>query len=32
MGSPFPGMAPYLEGEMWMEFHDTLANRQPKTN
>lgn len=26
MGSPFPGMDPYLEGEMWMEFHDTLAN------
>lgn len=26
MSSPFPGMDPYLEGEMWMEFHDTLAN------
>ncbi len=26
MASPFPGMDPYLEGEMWMEFHDTLAN------
>ena len=26
MGSPFPGMDPYLEGEMWMEFHDTMAN------
>lgn len=26
MGSPFPGMDPYLEGEMWMEFHDRLAN------
>lgn len=25
MGSPFPGMDPFLEGEMWMEFHDTLA-------
>lgn len=26
MTSPFPGMDPYLEGEMWQEFHDTLAN------
>ncbi len=26
MGSPFPGMDPFLEGEMWMEFHDTLAS------
>src|SRR5689334_21058215 len=26
MGSPFPGMDPYLEGEMWQEFHQTLAN------
>ncbi|MBI3760361.1 MAG: DUF4058 family protein [Chloroflexi bacterium] len=26
-GSPFPGMDPYLEGEMWQEFHDTLANQ-----
>ena len=26
MPSPFPGMDPYLEGEMWQEFHDTLAN------
>jgi hypothetical protein len=25
MGSPFPGMDPYLEGEMWQEFHETLA-------
>ncbi|NIT61554.1 MAG: DUF4058 family protein, partial [Aliifodinibius sp.] len=25
--SPFPGMDPYLEGEMWPEFHDTLANQ-----
>ena len=25
-GTPFPGMDPYLEGEMWMEFHDTLAH------
>ena len=23
---PFPGMDPYLEGEMWQEFHETLAN------
>ena len=27
MASPFPGMDPYLEGEMWMEFHDRLANQ-----
>lgn len=26
MPSPFPGMDPYLEGELWQEFHDTLAN------
>ena len=26
MPSPFPGMDPYLEGEMWQEFHATLAN------
>ncbi len=26
MPSPFPGMDPYLEGEMWQEFHSTLAN------
>lgn len=26
MPSPFPGMDPYLEGEMWQEFHDRLAN------
>ncbi|MFQ5854923.1 MAG: DUF4058 family protein [Anaerolineae bacterium] len=25
MASPFPGMDPYLEGEMFQEFHDTLA-------
>ncbi len=25
MPSPFPGMDPYLEGEMWPEFHETLA-------
>ncbi len=25
-GSPFPGMDPYLEGELWQEFHSTLAN------
>jgi len=24
---PFPGMDPYLEGEMWQEFHQTLANQ-----
>ncbi|RIK16070.1 MAG: hypothetical protein DCC52_18030 [Chloroflexi bacterium] len=27
MASPFPGMDPYLEGEMWMEFHDRLINQ-----
>jgi len=26
-GSPFPGMDPYLEGDLWQEFHDTLANQ-----
>lgn len=26
MPAPFPGMDPYLEGEMWQEFHATLAN------
>jgi hypothetical protein len=25
MASPFPGMDPYLEGEMWQEFHTTFA-------
>jgi hypothetical protein len=25
--SPFPGMDPYLEGEMWQEFHDRFANQ-----
>ena len=25
MSSPFPGMDPYLEGEWWQEFHETLA-------
>ena len=25
MPSPFPGMDPYLEGEMWQEFHQTFA-------
>ncbi|MCK6629041.1 MAG: DUF4058 family protein [Anaerolineae bacterium] len=25
--SPFPGMDPYLEGEMWPEFHDTLIHQ-----
>jgi hypothetical protein len=27
MPSPFPGMDPYLEGELWQEFHDRLANQ-----
>jgi hypothetical protein len=27
MASPFPGMDPFLEGEMWQEFHETLANQ-----
>lgn len=27
MASPFPGMDPYLEGEMWQEFHGRLANQ-----
>ena len=27
MSSPFPGMDPYLEGEMWQEFHETLAGQ-----
>jgi len=27
MASPFPGMDPYLEGEMWLEFTHTLANQ-----
>lgn len=26
MPSPFPGMDPYLEGEWWQEFHETLAS------
>ncbi len=26
VGSPFPGMDPYLEGELWQEFHETLAS------
>ena len=25
MPSPFPGMDPYLEGDMWRQFHETLA-------
>lgn len=25
MASPFPGMDPYLEGDLWQEFHQTLA-------
>lgn len=27
MGSPFPGMDPYLEGDLWQEFHERLANQ-----
>ena len=27
MSSPFPGMDPYLEGELWQEFNDSLANQ-----
>jgi len=26
MPSPFPGMDPSLEGDMWQEFHETLAS------
>lgn len=26
MPSPFPGMDPYLEGELWQEAHETLAS------
>lgn len=26
MASPFPAVDPYLEGEMWQEFHETLAS------
>lgn len=26
MASPFPGMDPYLEGELWQEVHETLAS------
>src|SRR5438552_323864 len=26
MPAPFPGMDPYLEGELWQEFHETLAS------
>src|SRR5579859_4817815 len=25
MPSPFPGMDAYLEGDLWQEFHETLA-------
>jgi hypothetical protein len=25
--SPFPGMDPYLEGDMWQEFHQTFAQQ-----
>lgn len=27
MGSPFPGMDPYLEGDLWQEVHERLANQ-----
>ncbi len=27
MGSPFPGMDPFLEGDLWQEFHSTLAGQ-----
>lgn len=27
MFSPFPGMDPYLEGHLWPDVHDALANR-----
>jgi len=27
MASPFPGMDPFLEGEMWQEFHGRFANQ-----
>ena len=27
MPSPFPGMDPYLAGDLWHEFHDRLANQ-----
>lgn len=27
MPSPFPGMDPYLEGELWQEFHERLAHQ-----
>ncbi|MBI2949967.1 MAG: DUF4058 family protein [Verrucomicrobia bacterium] len=27
MASPFPGMDPYLEGEMWQEFHGRLIHQ-----
>lgn len=27
MTSPFPGMDPYLEGELWQEFHDRMLNQ-----
>lgn len=26
MPSPFPGMDPYLEGDLWPEFHATLTH------
>lgn len=26
MGSPFPGMDPFLKGDLWQEFHETLAS------
>ncbi len=27
MPSPFPGMDPYLEGYLWIDVHNTLANK-----
>ena len=29
--SPFPGMDPYLEDEMWVEFHQSRFTRRPHT-
>jgi hypothetical protein len=26
MSTPFPGMDSYLEGDLWQEFHETLAS------
>ena len=27
MPSPFPGMDPYLEGYLWVDVHNALANK-----